>query len=198
MELQAKLLRFLQERVVERLGGREEIPVDVRIICATHQDLEQLMTQGRFREDLYYRISEITIKIPPLRERDGDPLILAKAFLDRFSSELKRPLKGFDQGAIDAIEAYPWPGNVRELESRLKRAVIMAEGSYLSASDLELEADALEPAPLNLKEVREEAERKAVERALAQCNNKISDAAKALGVTRPTLYSILEKYGLRP
>lgn len=198
MELQAKLLRFLQERVVERLGGRKEIPVDVRIICATHQNLNQLMQEGRFREDLYYRISEITINIPPLFEREGDSLVLAKTFLDRFSSELHRPLKGFDKEAINAIESYPWPGNVRELESRIKRAVIMADGNQLTAQDLELTETNGDSGPLNLKQVRENAERQAIERALSHCNNNISDTAKTLGVTRPTLYNLLEKYGLKP
>jgi two-component system, NtrC family, response regulator len=198
-ELQAKLLRFLQERVVERLGGRKEIPVDVRIICATHQNLQEHIKDGRFREDLYYRISEITINIPPLKDREGDALVIAKSFLDTFSRELKRPVKGFDPGAIEAIEAYDWPGNVRELESRIKRATIMADGNFITREDLEL-APAVdsEPLPLNLKQVREEAEQKAIRRALTVTGNNISDTAIALGVTRPTLYSMLEKYGLKP
>jgi two-component system, NtrC family, response regulator len=198
-ELQAKLLRFLQERVVERLGGRKEIPVDVRIICATHQNLQEHIKDGRFREDLYYRISEITINIPPLKDREGDALVIAKSFLDTFSRELKRPVKGFDPGAIEAIEAYDWPGNVRELESRIKRATIMADGNFITREDLEL-APAVdsEPLPLNLKQVREEAEQKAIRRALTMTGNNISDTAIALGVTRPTLYSMLEKYGLKP
>lgn len=198
MELQAKLLRFLQERVIERLGGRKEIPVDVRIICATHQDINNQIQTGGFREDLYYRISEITINIPPLRERAGDALVLAKAFLTRFSDELKRPVKGFDQSAIDAIEAYEWPGNVRELESKIKRATIMADTPLISCEDLELQAVDTEVQPLNIKEVREQAERSAIARALNRCNNNISDAAALLGVTRPTLYNMLEKYQLKP
>ncbi len=196
LELQAKLLRFLQERVVERLGGRKEIPVDVRIICATHQDLTARIAEGRFREDLYYRISEITINIPRLKDREGDALVLAKAFLSRFADEMKRPVKGFDQGAIDAIESYDWPGNVRELESRIKRATIMADNGYVSRGDLELNTDR-EPLPLNMKQVREEAERSAIMRALAHCNDNISEAASALGITRPTLYNMLEKYRLK-
>lgn len=197
MELQAKLLRFLQERVVERIGGRQQIPVDVRILCATHQDLQSLIQQGRFREDLYYRISEITINIPSLKDREGDAVVLAKAFVNRFSKEYSRPVKGINPAAITAIEAYEWPGNVRELESRVKRAVIMAEGTQITADDLELESDSNEPLPFNLKTVREEAERKAISRALSHCEENISDAANLLGVTRPTLYSLLEKLGLK-
>jgi two-component system NtrC family response regulator len=200
MELQAKLLRFLQERVVERLGGRKEIPVDVRIICATHQNLQEHIKEGRFREDLYYRISEITVNIPPLNEREGDAVVIAKAFLDRYSRELKRPIKGFDSNATSAINAYDWPGNVRELESRIKRATIMADNSFITAEDLELPlAETNEDAaPLNLKQVREEAERKAIRRALLKADNNVSDAANTLGVTRPTLYNMMEKYGLKP
>lgn len=198
MELQAKLLRFLQERVIERIGGRKEIPIDVRIICATHQDLAIHITDGRFREDLFYRISEITIQIPPLKDRDGDALVLAKAFLNRFSKEYGRPIKGFEKEAILAVEAYGWPGNVREIESRIKRAVIMADGSNLTLEDLELSAPNEEPLPFNLKEVREEAERRAILRAMSHSNENISETAKILGITRPTLYSMMEKYGLKP
>jgi two-component system, NtrC family, response regulator len=202
MELQAKLLRFLQERVIERLGGRKEIPVDVRIIGATHQNLQEHIRDGRFREDLYYRISEITINIPPLKDREGDAVVIATAFLEKFSRELKRPVKGFDQGAIAAIAAFEWPGNVRELESRIKRATIMAEGNFITREDLELPAavvgDSDSAQPLNLKQVREEAEQKAVRQALVAAKNNITDAANALGVTRPTLYNMLEKYNLKP
>ena len=203
MELQAKLLRFLQERVIERLGGRKEIPVDVRIICATHQNLQDHIKDGRFREDLYYRISEITVEIPPLKDREGDALVIAKAFLDRYSRELKRPVKAFEPDAALAIAAYDWPGNVRELESRVKRAIIMADSSVISRQDLELPAanevgpDG-EAQPLNLKQVREQAEQKAIRKALRAADHNITDAAAALGVTRPTLYSMLEKYGLKP
>jgi two-component system NtrC family response regulator len=202
MELQAKLLRFLQERVVERLGGRKEIPVDVRIICATHQNLQENISDGRFREDLYYRISEITIEIPPLKDREGDSIVIAKSFLDRYSRELKRPIKGFDSETALAIAACDWPGNVRELESRVKRAIIMADGSYITRQDMELAPAVDSPAParppLNLKQVREEAEQKAVRLALTEAENNISEAANALGITRPTLYHLLEKYGLKP
>jgi two-component system, NtrC family, response regulator len=202
MELQAKLLRFLQERVIERLGGRKEIPVDVRIIGATHQNLQEHIKDGRFREDLYYRISEITISIPPLKDREGDAVVIATAFLDKFSRELKRPVKGFDQEAVAAIAAFEWPGNVRELESRIKRATIMADGNFITREDLELpaavESDSANAQPLNLKQVREEAEQKAVRQALLAAKNNITDAANALGVTRPTLYNMLEKYNLKP
>ena len=195
-ELQAKLLRFLQERVIERVGGRVEIPVDVRIICATHQNLKQHIGEGRFREDLYYRISEISIDIPPLKEREGDPLILAKAFLDRFNREFNKAIRGFDKDAISAIESYDWPGNVREIESKLKRAVIMTEGSQITLGDLQLTQPPEEALPLNLKLVREDAERKAIQRALSHTDNNVSETAKALGITRPTLYSLFEKYRL--
>ena len=199
LELQAKLLRFLQERVVERIGGRKEIPVDVRIICATHQNLEQQMKDGRFREDLYYRVSEMTIQIPALKDRTGDAIVLAKAFLARFAAELGTGAKAFDQGAVSAIENYGWPGNVRELESRVKRAIIMADGSQVSADDLELAASDNNDAdmPLNLRQVREAAERQAIVRALGTAGENISEAATLLGLTRPTLYSMLEKYGLK-
>ncbi|MCR9105110.1 MAG: PEP-CTERM-box response regulator transcription factor [Gammaproteobacteria bacterium] len=197
MELQAKLLRFLQERVVERIGGRKEIPVDVRILCATHQDLRKLIEQGRFREDLYYRISEIVIEIPPLHEREGDVLVLAKSFLNKLAKEYNSSAKGFSAEAIAALEAYTWPGNVRELESKIKRSVIMADGSQITPQDLELEEATEEPLPLNLKAVREEAERKAIMRAMNHCNQSITDAANVLGVTRPTLYNLLEKLGLK-
>jgi two-component system NtrC family response regulator len=197
LDLQAKLLRFLQERVVEHVGGRKEIPVDVRIICATHQDLEKRIQEGQFREDLYYRVSEITINIPPLKDREGDALVLAKAFLNRFAGEMQSKVKSFTPEAAQAIEAYAWPGNVRELESRVKRSIIMADGSYVTAQDLQLEESAKEDAPLNLKEVREDAERRAIVRAMSHCNENISDAANLLGITRPTLYNLLDKLGLK-
>ena len=195
--LQAKLLRFLQERVIERVGGREEIPINARIICATHQDLPNKIADGSFREDLYYRISEITIRIPAVKDRDGDALVLAKAFLNRICQEQGRAIRGFDKEATAAIESHDWPGNVREIESRVKRAVIMADGNYVTAEDLELEHVEAEPAPLNLKQVREEAELRAIQRALVSADDNISEAAKLLGVTRPTLYSLVEKYNLK-
>tara|TARA_R110000823_G_scaffold210224_14_gene340590 strand:- start:27311 stop:28666 length:1356 start_codon:yes stop_codon:yes gene_type:complete len=197
MELQAKLLRFLQERVVERIGGRKEIPVDVRILCATHQNLSALIEQGRFREDLYYRISEIVIEIPPLKEREGDVLVLAKSFLNQLAKEYNSSVKSFSADAIAAMEGYGWPGNVRELESKVKRGVIMADGAQVSAEDMELAKNEAEPMPLNLREVREDAERRAIVRAMNHCDQNITDAANALGITRPTLYNLLEKLGLK-
>ena len=198
MPLQVKLLRFLQERVIERLGGRGEIPVDVRVVCATHQDLPALVQTGEFREDLYYRISEITIRIPPLREREGDALLLARTFLDRYGEQHRRNLKGFAQDAVAAIEAHAWPGNVRELENKMKRAVIMAEGNRITAEELELSVVEGETVlDLNLREVREAAERTAVQRAMSLYNGNISQAAEALGVSRPTMYDLMNKYGLK-
>ena len=198
MTLQVKLLRFLQERIIERLGGRQEIPVDVRVVCATHQDLPALVKEGKFREDLYYRISEITIRIPPLRERDGDALLMARAFLEKYRREHHRNLRGFTQDAVSAIEAYGWPGNVRELENKLKRAVIMADGNRLTAEELEIADSAAEsPLDLNLREVREAAERAALQRSLSLYHGNVSQAAEALGVSRPTMYDLMNKYGLK-
>lgn len=195
--LQSKLLRFLQQRVIERLGGREEIPVDVRVVCATHQDLPTLVSAGKFREDLYYRISEITIKIPALREREGDAALLAQSFLESYNRQHGRNLRGFSQGALAAIESYPWPGNVRELENKLKRAVIMAEDSQIGADDLELSVPQENAMPFNLREVRENAERAAVQRALSMYNGNVTQAAEILGISRPTLYDLMNKYALK-
>lgn len=195
--LQAKLLRFLQEQVIERVGGRQEIPVDARIVCATHKDLQALIGAGGFREDLYYRISEITISIPPLRERSGDAVLLARHFLHLFSEQQGRKLRDFTDDALQAIEAYDWPGNARELENKVKRAVIMAEGNRVSAADLELAANSEKEAPLNLKEVRDRAEREAVQRALTLADGKIVQAAELLGVSRPTLYDLINRHGIK-
>ena len=198
MPLQAKLLRFLQERVIERLGGRGEIPVDVRVVAATHQNLAELIKTGRFREDLYYRLSEISVRIPPLRERQGDRSLLAHAFLERFIQTQKRNLRGFSQEAIHAIESHTWPGNVREMENTIKRAVIMADGPQVSQDDLGLVPDgAADTTPLNLRQVRDEAERGAVVKALARCNGNIAHAAEMLGVSRPTLYDLMNRFGLK-
>lgn len=196
--LQAKLLRFLQERVIERVGGREEIEVDVRIVCATHRNLSEMMKTGAFREDLYYRIAEVTVQIPPLRERGSDAALLAKVFLDKFSRDHGKPRRGFTEEAELAIEKYTWPGNARELENRIKRAAIMAVGPRVTPEDMELPYVEDEyTIPLNLRQVREQAEKQAIRRVLAYCDNKISQAAEMLGVTRPTLYGLLNKHGLR-
>ncbi|GAB4254960.1 MAG: PEP-CTERM-box response regulator transcription factor [Methylomicrobium sp.] len=194
--LQSKLLRFIQERTIERLGGRSEIPVDVRIICATHQNIQQLIEENAFREDLYYRISEITINIPPLRERPGDAIIIATALLKKFNDLHKKSIKGFTQDAAQAIETYDWPGNIRELENKIKRAVIMADEVLITLKDLEMDNKKQETLPLNLKEVREAAESLAIKRALTMSNHNVSNAAKLLGITRPTLYSLLGKYNI--
>lgn len=198
--LQAKLLRFLQEKTIERIGGRKEISVDVRVLCATHQNIQSLIDEGRFRSDLYYRISEITLNIPPLREREGDALAIATALVNRYSQLNNKKIKGLGEDAIDAIEHYHWPGNVRELENKIKRAVIMADGTLLTAQDLELKTVSLNESgqnSLNLKAVREVAETNAILKALSRTNNNISNAAKLLGVTRPTLYTLFEKYGIQ-
>ncbi|MFZ5510112.1 MAG: PEP-CTERM-box response regulator transcription factor [Pseudomonadota bacterium] len=195
--LQAKLLRFLQERVIERVGGREEIPVDVRVVCATHQNLRALIKEGRFREDLYYRLAEIVVDIPPLRSRHGDAVLLARAFMQRFAEEQKRSAMTLTQEAVDAVEAYQWPGNVRELENCIKRAVIMAESNRIGVEDLGLEPVEPDSGMLNLRQVREEAERRAVVRVLSKVNGNIARAAEILGVSRPTLYDLMHRFGLK-
>lgn len=199
MPLQAKLLRFLQERVIERVGGRQEIPVDVRIVCATHQDLKQLTTEGRFREDLYYRLAEIVVIIPPLRARVGDAALLAHAFTKRFAQEQNRRHLSLSEDALRAIEAHKWPGNIRELENCIKRATIMADGSQVTADDLGLAVPAGEQddASLDLRTVRDEAEKKAVIAALARSNGNVLRAAELLGVSRPTLYDLMHRLGLK-
>jgi two-component system NtrC family response regulator len=198
MALQAKLLRFLQERVIERLGGRQEIPVDVRVVCATHRDLKAQIQAGLFREDLYYRLAEIVVTIPPLRDRDGDAVLLAHHFVQRFARENGRASLQLGEDAIMAIESYPWPGNVRELENCLKRAVIMADGNRILAGDLGLDLasdEALEH--LNLRQAREAAERQVVVRVLARTNGNIARAAEILGVSRPSLYDLMNRFGLK-
>ncbi|MGD8590464.1 MAG: PEP-CTERM-box response regulator transcription factor [Chromatiales bacterium] len=197
INLQAKLLRFLQERVIERVGGRDEIPVDVRVICATNQNLDQMIQAGNFREDLFYRISEVTIKIPPLRERVGDAVLLAWAFLEKYNTSGRQKVSGFTKAALQAIEDYAWPGNVRELENKIKRAVVMADGSQLTAEELQLNTSQTDSMPLNLRVVREEAEAKAILRALNYVKGNVSKAADLLGVSRPTLYDLINKYDLK-
>ncbi len=198
LPLQVKLLRFLQERVIERIGGRKAIPVDTRIVCATHQNLEAMIGEGTFREDLFYRLAEVVVKIPSLSERPGDAVLLAKHFLTRFSAEMNPQVKGFAPDALAAIDSWDWPGNVRELENRVKRAVIMAEGKLVKAEDLDLdESEDGEEMPLNLKQAREEADRRMIRQALARSQGNISMTAKLLGISRPTLYDLLKQYDLQ-
>lgn len=196
LALQPKLLRFLQERVIERLGGRQTIPVDVRVVCATHHDLNELIKRQLFREDLYYRLSEITVPIPPLRERVGDSVVIARVFLAKFAEEFKRTARKFSEEALEAIQNYSWPGNVRELENKIKRAVIMAEGNKVTLNDLDLPFCRVEPLPFNLKKVRDSAEKSAIARAISYADGNVSRAAELLGVTRPTLYNLMEKLNI--
>src|SRR5690606_35924745 len=197
LPLQVKLLRFLQERQIERIGGRKSIAVDTRIVCATHQNLEAMIADGRFREDLFYRLAEVVVKIPALAERTGDAPLLAKAFLKRFAREMNPQVTGLAPDALAAIDAWHWPGNVRELENRVKRAVIMADGKLVTAGDLDLQqASEHEPDVLNLKNAREQTDRKVIRRALARSDGNISNTARLLGISRPTLYDLLKQYGL--
>ena len=198
LPLQVKLLRFLQERTIERIGGRSAIAVDTRIVCATHQDLEAMTADGRFREDLFYRLAEIVVKIPGLSERPGDAVLLAKAFLKRFAGEMNAQVRGFAPDALAAIDGWPWPGNVRELENRVKRAVIMTDGKLVSAEDLDLDdAEGSEHEALNLKSAREQSDRRMIRQALARSEGNISSTAKLLGISRPTLYDLLKQYDLQ-
>lgn len=196
MALQAKLLRFIQERVIERIGGRKEIPVDVRIVCATHQNLKKLIAENRFREDLYYRLSEIVITIPPLRQRVGDAALLAHYFKNKFSAQEKRSSLTFSQEALAAIESHSWPGNVREMENCIKRAVIMADGSVISADDLGLQGSSVSE-PINLRQIRDKAECDALMKALARVDGNVVKAAELLGVSRPTIYDLMNRHGLK-
>lgn len=198
LALQVKLLRFIQERIIERIGGRKAIAVDTRIVCATHQNLEEMIADHSFREDLYYRLAEIVIKIPALSDRSGDSSLLARHFQKKFSEEINPAVKGIAPDALAALEAWKWPGNVRELENRIKRAVIMADGKMIGAKDLDLEASENEPTDLlNLKAAREAADRAAIIRAISQTDGNISNAAKLLGISRPTLYDLLKQYQLQ-
>jgi two-component system NtrC family response regulator len=198
LPLQAKLLRFLQDRVVERIGGRERIPVDVRIVCATNKNLRAMIGNGQFREDLFYRISEVTVQIPPLRDRPGDAVVIAQSVLDQRAREHKRSIRGFTPEAMKAIQVYTWPGNIRELENRISGAVIMAEGKYISVDELGLPADGGATAGefLNLRAARQRAESEAIRQALAVSGGNLSRSAELLGITRPTLYDLLEKNGI--
>ncbi len=197
LQLQVKLLRFLQERVIERIGSRKSIAVDTRVVCATHQNLESMISEGTFREDLFYRLAEIVVKIPSLAERPGDATLFAKVFLGRFAQEMNPKVRGFAPDALAAIDAWGWPGNVRELENRVKRAVIMADGKLVGAADLDLASpDEDEINALNLKSARELADRKIIRHALARSEGNISSTAKLLGISRPTLYDLLKQYDL--
>lgn len=197
--LQAKLLRFLQERTIERLGGRQEIAVDVRIVCATHQDLKALSKESRFREDLYYRLAEIVVNIPPLRDRVGDPALLAHAFVRRFAQEQSRSSMSLAEEAVRAVESHPWPGNIRELENCIKRATIMADGNQITSDDLGLKNLALDQidSSLDLRLIRDAAEKKAIVAALGRVNGNMVKAADLLGVSRPTLYDLMHRLGLK-
>ena len=197
LPLQAKLLRFLQERVIERLGGHSEIPVDVRVVCATHQNLKQLAETGKFREDLYYRLSEIVISIPPLSERIGDAALLAHHFKNKFNAQEGRPGLIFSPESLSLIETHSWPGNVREMENCIKRAVIMAEGTQIMPEDLGLLASVATEEPINLRQIREEAEHKAVLKALSRVDGNVARAAELLGVSRPTLYDVMNRHAIK-
>jgi two-component system NtrC family response regulator len=198
LPLQVKLLRFLQERVIERIGGRQAIAVDTRIVCATHQNLQAMIGDGRFREDLYYRLAEVVVKIPSLAERPGDAALLARHFATRFAREMNPKVQGLAADALAALDSYAWPGNVRELENRIKRAVIMADGRVVTAADLDLPGAVANGSehPINLRAAREVADRKAIRQALSRTDNNISGAAKLLGISRPTLYDLLKQYQL--
>jgi two-component system NtrC family response regulator len=194
--LQVKLLRFLQEQKIERVGGREEIFVDARVLAATNKDLGQAMKEGKFREDLYYRLGVVTLSLPPLREREGDVLLLATALLQRYGHENRKKINGFTPQAVHTLKNYSWPGNVRELENRIKRAVIMAEGVKATPADLELDSSYAKFEGWGLKEAREELEKELIQKALAKNKGNMTRTAEELGVSRPTLYELLEKLGI--
>ena len=194
LPMQVKLLRFLQDQVVERIGGRNPVQVDVRIVCATNQDLTLMMAEGRFREDLYYRLNEVTVQVPPLRERAADVVVLASFFLNRFATEYGRSARGFSATALAALRDHPWPGNVRELENRIKRAVVMTDGALLSAADLGLATPGEDTQSLTIRDARARAEREVLQLALAQAGSNLSKAAKLLGISRPTLYDLMQQH----
>ena len=196
LALQVKLLRFLQERVIERVGGRKAIPVDTRIVCATHQNVDAMIADGRFREDLYYRLAEIVVRIPALADRTGDAVLLARHFVTRYAASMNPAVTGLAPDARAAIDGWGWPGNVRELENRIKRAVIMADGKLVTAIDLDLDGKAEDAAALNLRAARELADRKAIRQALVRADGNISGASRLLGISRPTLYDLLKSYDL--
>ena len=194
LALQVKLLRFLQERTIERIGGRKAIPVDTRVVCATHRDVDAMVRAETFREDLYYRLAEIVVRIPSLAERPGDAGLLARHFVGHHARTMKRPVIGLSPDARAAVDAWGWPGNVRELENRVKRAVIMADGKLVTAADLDLEEP--DDLPVSLRAAREETDRRVIRHALARADGNISNTARLLGVSRPTLYDLLKSYDL--
>jgi two-component system, NtrC family, response regulator len=194
--MQVKLLRFLQDQIVERIGGRRPVQVNVRIVCATNRDLDQMMAEGNFREDLFYRLNEVTIRVPPLRERPADSILLASFFLRKFAAEYGRGTRGLAAAAVAAIRDYSWPGNVRELENRIKRAVVMTEGSLVSAADLDLPSAQEESKALDIRAARARAEREVIQLALTQAGSNLSKAAKLLGISRPTLYDLMQQHQL--
>lgn len=197
--LQPKMLRFLQERVIERVGGVKQIPVDVRVVCATHQNIQTLIDDNLFREDLYYRVSEITLNIPPLREREGDAVVIAQSLLQKFSEEMNRGRLTLSDDAMNAIKTYEWPGNVREMINKVKRATIMANGKQITAQDLELsDTPNIDEEALNLRQIRDSAETMAIQQAISVAEGNMAKASRLLGISRPTLYSMMEKHNLEP
>jgi two-component system NtrC family response regulator len=196
MSLQAKFMRALNDRVVERVGSRQTLSIDLRVICSANGSLEHKVSEGKFREDLYYKLNEINIHIPPLSERDGDVVLIARTMLNKFNQQFGRNIRGFAKSAVQAMEAYAWPGNVRELENKIKSAVVMSENTQISAEDLQIDESQLREMPLNLRQVREAAETRAIQRAIVLADGNISQAAKLLGLTRPTLYSLMDKYSI--
>lgn len=195
LSLQAKMLRFLQERVIERVGGRQEIEVDVRVICATHRNLAEMVAAQSFREDLYYRVSEITLAIPPLRQRGHDIIVIAKALLTKFNAEFNCHVQGFSDCAMQAMLQHPWPGNIRELQNKLKSAVILADSKLITADDLGLSSREMVKTS-TLRKVREQAETQAIRQAYTLANGNLSKTSDLLGITRPTLYALIDKYRL--
>jgi two-component system NtrC family response regulator len=198
MPLQAKMLRFLQERIIERVGGVKEIPVNVRVICATHRDVKTLIVEGLFREDLYYRISEITLDVPPLRERREDCVVIARSLVSNFSQSMDKTGMVLSDEAIKAIQNHNWPGNVRELINKVKRAVIMCDGKRIGVRDLDLDSRETISVHdvLNLRQVRDEAEKQAIINALQNTQFNMAKASRLLGITRPTLYNLTDKFGI--
>jgi two-component system NtrC family response regulator len=195
--VQVKLLRVLQERQLEHVGGREVIPLDVRILAATNRDIKRETAEGRFREDLYYRLVVVTIPVPPLRDRLEDLSLLATRFLERFSAEYKVRARPFSAEALTGMRTYPWPGNVRELENRIKRAVIMAQGRRITPADLDLPAGPEPAPPVSLKTARNETERRLLVEALQRYRGNISRAAKAIQISRPAFHELLAKHEIR-